>query len=54
MKLHLQFINDELKKSGGKFLVGSELTAADIMMSFPGQVSLSVSLLDIKNERSWH
>lgn len=34
-KKNLAYLNDQLKTSGGKFLCGDKLTAADILMSFP-------------------
>jgi glutathione S-transferase len=36
-KLHYQFLEDQLATSpdGGEFLCGKDLTAADILMSFP-------------------
>ncbi|GLA25725.1 hypothetical protein AnigIFM63326_002493 [Aspergillus niger] len=37
IQLHLEFLEDQLRSSpnGGAYLCGTELTAADIMMSFP-------------------
>lgn len=34
-KKHLSFIEGQLATSGGRYLCGDELTAADMMMSFP-------------------
>lgn len=40
---HFRFLNDQLKSSpgGGEFLCGSQLTAADILMSFPMIAAMS-------------
>lgn len=35
IKKHLAFLNEQLATSGGKYLCGEKLTAADILMSFP-------------------
>lgn len=35
IKKHLAFINEQLATSGGKYLCGQTLSAADILMSFP-------------------
>jgi glutathione S-transferase len=35
VKTHLKFLEDQLKTSGGDYLCGPNLTAADILMSFP-------------------
>lgn len=35
VKKHLAFLNEQLATSGGKYLCGEKLTAADILMSFP-------------------
>ena len=34
-KKHFTMLNDQLKTSGGSYLCGDTLTAADILMSFP-------------------
>lgn len=34
-KKHLAFLNEQLATSGGRYLCSDELTAADILMSFP-------------------
>lgn len=34
-KRHLKFLNEQLATSGGKYLCGDKLTAADMLMSFP-------------------
>lgn len=35
IKLHLDFVENELKNTGGEFVCGNQLTGADIMMIFP-------------------
>ena len=35
IKKNLKMINDQLSTSGGKYLCNDQLTAADILMSFP-------------------
>lgn len=35
VKKHLAFLEKQLETSGGDFLTGPDLTAADIMMSYP-------------------
>lgn len=35
IKKHLAFLEKQLETSGGDFLTGPHLTAADIMMSYP-------------------
>lgn len=35
VKKHLAFLEKQLETSGGDFLTGPNLTAADIMMSYP-------------------
>lgn len=35
VKRHLQFLDQQLETSGGRYLCGDQLTAADILMSFP-------------------
>ena len=37
IKMHLEYIQSMLKSSGGPFLCGSQLTTADILMTFPLQ-----------------
>jgi glutathione S-transferase len=34
-ELHMNFLEDQLKTSGGEFFCGSQLTGADVMMIFP-------------------
>ena len=48
--MNLEFIEEELGKS--TWFAGEELTGADIMMSFPAQISLARSnTTDIKTTR---
>jgi glutathione S-transferase len=35
VKKHMAFLEKQLETSGGGFLTGADLTAADIMMSYP-------------------
>jgi glutathione S-transferase len=53
VRTHLDFIEQTLRSS--KFLVGSEITAADLQMSFPMEVIATQGMLDdaYPNSRAW-
>jgi glutathione S-transferase len=52
LELHLNFLEGELARS--EWFAGPEFTAADIMMSFPLEISVSRAGLDATRPRLWN
>lgn len=50
IKTHFGFLEEQLATSGGEFLCGAKLTAADILMSFPllAVRSGGIDIIDMK------